>query len=372
MKKRYILMIVMVVSVLAVGCTESGITAQDTIKVGFIGPLSGNAAILGIENVLGIEAAIDDINKIGGIEGRQIVLLKEDDQLQDRQTINAYQKLTEIDDVDVILSVSYGGLLTLAQTADQTKTVIVNSLDTSEEIADAGEYLFGVGIYDEGIGYTLSEFARQDLKSEKVAILHNQEEPFLTLVRDSFKQRFETLGGKVVIDESYTSATTDFKTVLLKIKEQGIREVIVIGYDEAGHIFRQAEQLGLDFTFLGIDTFTSQNFLENAGSAADNMYITNWDATSQKYKQLEQKVVSKTGSAPEQPLYTAVGYDAMLLVAQAMANGGIRGEALYNEMLLIKALQGVTGTLTMSTDGVVRTVKEQMFQYVDGKFVKVE
>lgn len=351
------------------GCTETSIdNKEEPIKVGWIGPLSGDVATLGIDNLRGVQIAVDDLNKIGGINGRQIRLIIQDDQLDDKQTINAYQKFTTINNVDVILSPSYGGLLSIVKDADRNQNVIVNSLDASEELAEAGEFLFAVGIYDESIGYALADFANNKLKEDKVAVISNQEDPFIELLQSSFEEKYD---GQIEISEKYTFATKDFRTVLLKIKNADVDTVVVLGWDESGLIFRQAKELGLDLTFLSIDTVTSELFLKNAGGGEEGTYFTNWDASGQLYQKFENKFVAKFGELPQQPLFSATGYDALLTVAEAMRNGGVNGKSLQQELYAIKNMQGITGTLTMSPDGIVRTVEEEMFQIRDGKFVKI-
>lgn len=294
-------------------------------------------------------------------------------------TTNAYQKVTTIDKVKVVLSPSYSGLLALAKEADASRTVLINSLDTSEEIAQAGDYVFGIGIYDEGIGYTLAEFAMSELqqkKPKKAAIIYNTEDAFMVLVKDAFTQRYTEQGGKVIITRAYTYETNDFRTILLKIKEQNISTVLVLGYDEAGFILKQARELGLHFTFLGTDTSTSKNFLANAGEAAEGMYFTSWNPERKQYETFLGKFKKKYGEEPQQPLFSAAGYDTVMVVAQAMqvgdSNKAQMPEKIRDALYSIKDMNdGITGNLTMSRDGIVRTVQEEIFQIRAGKFVKV-
>jgi len=342
---------------------------EEEIRVGFIGPLTGDVASVGIDNLRGIEVAVDDINKAGGINGKKVKLIVEDDAFDEKQTIKTYQKLTSIDNVDVILSPTYGGLLSIVSQADESKNVIVNSLDTSEELAEAGEYLFAIGIHDENIGYAVANYAADDLQETEVAVIYNQDS-LMVLISDAFKIKFEEKGGKVVIDEGYDPSTQDFRTVLLKVKESGVKNVAFFGFDESGLIPKQAKQLGLDVTLLTMDTATSENFLANAGSASEGIYFSSWDASHKSYKDFEVKFVNKYSVPPQQPLFSAAGYDATMLVTNAMRKGQ-RGEALHDELYKIKDVQGITGTLTMSPDGIVRTVDEEMFQIRNNEFIKL-
>ncbi len=360
--------------IILVACTRSPtgkVVQQEPITLAWIGPLTGSSASLGIDNYHGVELAVKELNKNGGINGHGIHLVVEDDQMDPKLTVNAYQKVTTIDYADAILSPSYSGLLSIVDKADRSKTVIVNSLDTSEEIAAGGEYLFGVGIYDEGIGQTLAEFTYATLQQQNVAIIYNNEDAFMSLVKDAFTVRFEELGGKIATAKAYTAETNDFRTMLLQIDSENINTLVVLGYDEAGFILRQAQEMGLNFTILGTDTFTSKNFLRNA-EGAEGAYFTSWHSESEAYQQFLQRFTKQYGKAPEQPLFSAAGYDAVMVVAEAMRHGGTSGKALHDALYRVRELDGITGTLTMSPDGIVRSVREEMFQIHDGEPASVE
>ncbi len=344
----------MVLALFLVACSP---TQTDTIKVGWVGPLTGDGGSFGQDNLLGVEAAVQELNNKGGINGKKVELLVEDDQLDETLMINTYQKFTKIDQVDVILSPDYGGLLSIVDQADRDEVVIVNSLDTSDELAEAGEYLFAVGIHDENIGYALADFAIKD--HQKVAVIYNLD-PLTSLIESAFEARFEELGGEITLVEGYIDASHDFRTQL--VKSQDADAIVVIGFDETGFIFRQHEELGMNQTKIAMDTVTSENFLKNAGSSAEGIYFSSWDATGKDYQVLAKKV----SKAPDQPLFTAAGYDAMMFVAKAMKSSEPLHDAMYST-----SMKGVTGDLIMSPDGVVRTVSEEMYQVQEGKFVKL-
>lgn len=347
------------------------VVAEQPIKVGFIGPMTGEAAFLGESSVKGIQLAIDDINAQGGIKGKPVKLIVEDDQLIDRQTQSAYHKLTDIDKVDAIFSVSYGGVLSLADQAAQDEVVIVETIDVSEELAEAGDYVFAIGIYDEGIGYTMAEIAKEHLDEDKIAIIFYQAEPFVVLAKDSLKQKFEELGGEIVIEQGYAPDTKDFRTMIMKAKEAGVDTIAVLSYDEGGLALKQAKELDLGIQFIGMDTFSSEVFLDIAGEAADGAYFTFWEASDkEEWEAFEKKFEAKFGEKPAQPMFTATSFDAMKVVAKAMEKGQ-RGEALKQALHEIKDFDGIAGDLTIEEDGVVRSVFEAPYQIQGREFVKI-
>ncbi|MBW2987379.1 ABC transporter substrate-binding protein, partial [Candidatus Woesearchaeota archaeon] len=147
MKKLTILMLILIVLCIF-GCKAPEATVEP-IKIGYSTPLTGDLASLGEANNQGIELALEEINAKGGIAGRPVKLIIEDDRFEGSLTLKAYHKLVDIDNVDVMLTATYGGILTTANLADAAEVVVINTVDTAEELAEAGEYVFAIGIYDE-------------------------------------------------------------------------------------------------------------------------------------------------------------------------------------------------------------------------------
>ncbi len=375
MRKIYIagLAIILVIAALAVGMTITGkSTGQNEIKVGFIGPLTGDFSIIGIENLRGIQLAAEEINANGGIHGKKIRLVVEDDQYLPANTVKAFEKTTSVDDIDYIMTVSYSGFLSIAPRADDRKIIVVDSLETSKEIANAGDYVFGIGIYDEGIGYTLAEFVRNNIQSEKAGIIFYNGDAFPFLVKDAFVERFEQLDGKVVSVQEYGSETKDFRSHLEKIKSSGAQAIVVIGYDEAGFAVRQAREFGMNATILAIDTTLSEGFRKNAGEAYEGIYFTSWESDDKAAEQaFVRSYQSRYAEEPQQILFVVTGYDAMRVLAKSMENSDSTDQVKAN-LYALRGFEGISGSLTMSEDGIVRTIEEKMYRIENGKPVRIE
>jgi branched-chain amino acid transport system substrate-binding protein len=249
--------------------------------------------------------------------------------------------------------------------------LIVDTVDTSEELAAAGDYVFAVGIYDEGIGYIIAEHAKA-LGKEKVAIVYYQAEPFVVYVKDAMKQKLESLGGEVVIEQGYAPSETDFKTVLMKAQKEGAEAIVALGYDELGMLLKQKKELGIEMPVIGMDTLSSETLREIAGDAAEGVYMPYWEAAdAEGYAAMTEKFKQKFGQEPEQPLFTSTSYDAMKIVAKAMEKAG-SGEDVKDALYNVKGHAGVTGIITMGEDGIVRSIQEEMYQISGGELVKIE
>ncbi|MCK4670523.1 MAG: ABC transporter substrate-binding protein [Nanoarchaeota archaeon] len=372
--------ILLVAIIMFSGCATqlTGKATVEPIKIGYIGILTGMYATIGIPNVRGIEIAVEEINAAGGIAGRPVELIIEDAPgVEKRAFLNAFYKLTEIDNIDALLSFHYGSLIAITETADQNKIVLVESIDTSEEIAAAGEYLFGPGVYDEGFGHILADFITDELNKKEAGIVTNNGDPITELIKNSFIIRFEKNGGTIVFDESYAPETTDFRSLLLKIKNRDVDPLVVIGWDEAGFMLKQAKELGLDIQFLGWDQFTVKQFLVNAAGGAEGAYTTMWESPNQeKLDSLIVRYKKKYGHDPENIFFTSTGYDAAMVTFEAMKQTieegkEPRGEDLKNAMHKIKDYKGILGTITIDEDGIARSITEKVRRIENNQFVEI-
>lgn len=360
--KKAIFIFIIILTLTA--CTPKESQTTDEIRIGYIGALTGDVAVTGMNNMRGIQLAIDELNAQGGINGKKFRLIAEDDELQTQETFTSYKKLNQIDNVHAILSISYGGLISLAKTIDQDKKVVINSLDTTQELADAGEYLFGIGVLDDSYGNTLADFTYNNLKKKKVALVYNNQDPLFLFIKETFQKRFEALEGTIVIEEAYQFENLDFRTRLLKIKENNIDTVVVIGFDEAGFLLKNAKELELPFTFLGWDQFNTKGFKKNANGVAIGQYFTFWKSPNEERLQdFIKKFKDQYNEEPNNIVYAVTGYDAMHMLAQAMKIGVYEGESLKNALHNVKNYQGVSGNLSMGNDGIVRSIQMSMFQF---------
>jgi branched-chain amino acid transport system substrate-binding protein len=349
MKKylKIIFLIVIIVLVVLIVVNKRGSnTPTDKVTFGWFGPLSGPVASLGEQNLRGVQLAIKDYG-----HGR-VNLKTEDDQFTVKSSISAYEKL-KAEDVFMMLSPTYNGIMALAPTADKDKMLVANSIDSSSEIAKAGEYVLGIGYYADGHG---TNFARkiEASNAKKVAIIYNQGETFTKLIVDSFKQQYK---GEIVMVEGYKPNDTDFRTVISKLKSSNVDTVFLIGWDESGFFIKQSGELNYTPTVFGLASFTSPGFLGNAGKTKIPMYYLGWDQESKEYKDIVLKYKTEYKDEPSQPLFVALGYDAMTLVLKTLDKNTNPEE--FRKNLYKTSVNGLTGTLNLDDDGIVRGITAQ-------------
>ncbi|PIR03573.1 MAG: hypothetical protein COV59_05280 [Candidatus Magasanikbacteria bacterium CG11_big_fil_rev_8_21_14_0_20_39_34] len=341
---------------------EDSSQEKETITVGYIGPQSGDSAIIGEANVAGVKIAFQKLQEDLG-KDLNLKLIIEDDQFDERQSISAYQKLVNIDHADYILDATYGAVLSLAGQAQNDGVLLINPLDSSEELSNLSENTFSIGIYDESIGLSIADYLNnQGAKNIGVLALYD---PFTDLVKGAFKERVHAS----VEEEGYTINDSDFRTTLLKFKQKDA--IVLLGWEESGRIVKQARELGFTQEIIGIDTFASEDFRKNTQGSYNGLKFAFWQGASEnaEYTKLLDAYQKTYGKDPENILFTATGYDAMRVMGQAIKECGKDTACARKNIQETKNFPGATGLITVDHDNVTRSIQETI-HYYDGEQIR--
>ena len=363
-----IIVIILVVILLGSKSKDDGI-----IKVGYIGPQTGPSAVLGMDAIPAIQIAVDEINSKGGINGKPVELIIEDDKYLAKDTVNAYNKLVNIDKVDVILAANYGGVFAIAEQAKKDDVIVIDPLDCNTELAELNENIFCLATETESIGESLADYMVGQNKMT-AGIMYSTKDSFMNLVAKSFEDRFVSKGGKVIAKEQFNYEDVDYKTQLLKIKGSNPTGLVILGHDEQGIIMKQARELGIYVSFFATGTITSPVAQEAANGNAEGTLFAYWDASSDNKlaKDFDAKFVQKVGRSPILPLTTHPAYDTMQVLFKVVGEikGTVDSDKIANGLLKIKDFQGTTGKISFDNDGGAR-IKESVFKLVNGLPVKI-
>lgn len=356
---RRVLLVVLVLAAVAAGAgvwwwtTRSA--SSEVLRIGCITALTGDGAAYGIAEQRGLALAAEQINQDGGIDGKRIRVMCEDDQLNPKAGLDAMRKLIDADKVPVIIGGSGSSVtLALAPGAERAKVVLFSPSSTADAIRDAGDYVFRNVPSNKMQGNSAAAFARTRLQAGSAAILEMNNEYGLSL-GSAFKSAFEAAGGKIVSAESYNAGMSDFRAQLLRIRDFAPDVVFFPGYyEDSGLILKQARELGIKSTFIGGDASYSPMLIKIAGAAAEGSYYTMMTmavgAADQKISAFMNAYKAKYGSEPN--VASAYAYDALLTIAQAIRQGGYSGEGIRSALYRIK-FDGVTGTTRFDQFGEV-------------------
>jgi len=369
-----IILIVLILALLVAGCTPTGQVVKQTdlepIKIGVILPLSGSSAYIGEYIKNGLEMAKEEINSAGGVIDRRLELIYEDSQGDTKTGISAYQKLTQTDDAEIVLTAVSGVTLGVASLAEKDKIVILSIGGAAPSISEAGDYIFRHNLLPQEEARVLADFIYHKMNITRMGVLAVNTESGVSMSND-FKSDYEGLGGEIEITQMYARDEKDFKTYLLKIHEAGIKAVLNGGYsDQMSLIMKQSKAYGLSFTWFGVYSTETPEFLSAAGEAADGMiYIHFLNPEDSAFKAYDTKFNVIYGKSPDP--YAALAYDALKIIAKALEECSAKddSECIKQRLYATQDYHGVTGKISFDKNG--DTHKELFIKTVkNGTFVK--
>ncbi|MCF6095747.1 ABC transporter substrate-binding protein [Thermovorax subterraneus] len=382
-KSLVLISILLIVVLTAAGCGQSSSQSQqqgqqqssggtETIKIGTLGPLTGNLATYGVSTKNGVEIAVDEINNAGGIDGKKVEIISEDTRGDQTEAANAVTKLIQQDKVIAIVGgVISSETMTAGPIANDAKVVMITSSSTAKGIPEIGDYIFRNCLSDEVQATQLAEYAAKEMGLKKFAIMYTNNDYGLSL-KNAFEQKAKELASVVDV-ETYNDGESDFRAQLTKIKSFNPDALYIAGYyTEAAKIAQQAKEQGLNVQILGADGFYSPKLIELGGSAVEGAVFTAGffpDDPSEAVQNFVKAYKEKFNAEPD--MFAAQAYDAAKILLTAIKNAkGQGGEALQAEMAKIKDFPGITGTTSFTEEG--DAVKDVLILKVEnGKFVKI-
>ena len=351
------------------------------IKVGLNAELSGDVASYGQSFVKGAELAAEKINAEGGLlGGRKIEFVKVDNKSDAAESTNAALKLMTQDNVVAIIgSATSGNTLAMVELANENQIPVIAPTATSPTVTvdpktgQTHEFIFRVCFIDPFQGEAAAKFALQELGAKRAAVFSDSSSDYAKGLADAFKQAFTAGGGQIVAEESYVQNDTDFKSQLTRIKAANPDFLFIPGYyEEVGLIIKQArEDVGLDIPMMGGDGWDSPTMLELAGAGnLNNTFFTNHYSSQDPDPQIQEFVKAFQQKYNEVPDgFAALGYDAMMLLADAIKRAGSADPVKIKDALeQTKDLRLVTGTISINEQH--NPVKAAaVIEYKDGKQV---
>ena len=272
MLSRERILVFCVVPILAVAALACGGDAGDSFRIGVMESLTGPGETYGTVANQAKQMAVDEINEAGGINGRRLELIVEDSQCSAKDAIAAYNKLTDVDGVKIILGTSCSSaMLGAAPLAEADGIVLFSGLASNPDIANAGDYIFRTQISDIQVGIDTGNVLWADGVRTLATITEATD--YAEGVRRTSAAQFEKRGGRVVAEERYASDVTDFRSQLEKLFTASPDALHLSPQSEfaAGTIIKQARELGFQGPIYAETVSVGTTALEIAGDAATGM-----------------------------------------------------------------------------------------------------
>lgn len=346
-------------------CTKK----EDTIKIGVAGPLTGDQAKMGTDLRNGVELAVSEWNEKGGVLGKKIELLAEDDQHDPKLAVTVANKLVSLGAAGVVGHWNSSASIPASEVyKDRGNIPMITPASTNPQLTERGfENVFRVCGRDDQQGKVAAEFVLKELKSKKVAVIHDKT-TYGQGLADEFKK---ALGSEteVVYYGVVIQGDKDFRAVLTSIKEKS-PELIYFGgiYPEAGLLVKQARELGIKSSFMSGDGTIDKEFIKIAGKEnAEGTYLTFSPDPSNMAgaKSFLEKYRTKYG---EHGPYSIYAYDAANILLTGIKNAGsVEGKKISDAIRSLKH-EGALGSVEFDKKGDVLKAPYVVWLTKDGDF----
>lgn len=375
-------LVVLMCAALMIGCNGSKDDGT-TIRIGGIGPITGDAAIYGKAVMNGCQIAVDEINEKGGIGGLKIEFKFEDDANVAETSVNAYNKLMDWGMDILVGTVTTNPCISVSAKVNEDRIFALTPSASSTEVTAGKDNMYQLCFSDPNQGTGSANYISENMADKKIAIIYRNDDAYSQGIRDTFVKEAEAKKLEIVYQGTFNKDTaTDFNVQLTDAKSKGADLIFLpIYYQPASVILAQADAMGYDPIFFGVDgmdgILTMENF--DIKLAEDVMVLTPFsaDAEDDLTKNFVAKYKEKYGETPNQ--FAADGYDCIYAVKAAYEKAGCNADMSTEELCeaLITAMQsiefdGLTGQdMTWSAKGEVNKMPTAVV-IKDGVYVSAE
>jgi len=348
--KRILIASIVIASLLS-ACQQQG-GGGDKVRIGVFMSLTGTTANFGISSVNGIKLAAEEVNAAGGINGKQIDLLVQDDRSDASEAATIVTKFVTQDQVHAILGeVASSRSIAAAPIAQNAHVPMLTPSSMNPEVTKKGDYIFRSCFIDPVQGAAIAQFAAKTLNAKNAAIMVDRKNDYSTGLEEVINATFTKLGGKIVATQSYQEGDQDFNAQLTSLKGANPEVIFVPGYyNDVGLIAKQARDKGITVPLVGGDGWDSTQLYAIGGSALNGSYFTNHYSpydTDPKVQKFVNDYKAKYGSIPD--ALAATAYDAAHIMFDAIKRSkSLNGPDVRDALAATKDYPGVTGTVTFN------------------------
>ncbi len=352
------------------------VSAQD-ITIATIGPITGSNASFGEQMKRGAQMAVDDLNAKGGVLGKKIKLMVEDDACDPKQAVAAANKVTDAKVAAVIGHFCSGSSIPASAVYAKSKTLQITPASTNPKLTDDADknkwtHVHRVCGRDDAQGEVAGKWLAQNYKGKKVAIIHDNT-PYGKGLADETRKNMTKAGLKEAIYEAYKPGEKDYTALMGKLKAAGVNVVYVGGYDpEAALMIRQAHEGGFKPQMVSGDALVTDNFWKVAGPAGEGTLMT--FSPDPRNIPIAKDVVAKFKSQNYDPEgYTLYSYAAVQVWAQAVTQAKDTATDKVSPVLRSgKAFDTVIGKIALDKKGDVKNPEYVFYKWSNGKYAQIK
>ena len=364
----------MSVLLLSVTLTACG-SNDDTVRLGVIGPLTGQYSMYGLAVENGAKLAAKEINAAGGVLDKDIEIIAYDSKGDSTEGVNAYNRLRDQDEIHALIGGTFSSVtLAVKDLAVQDNVPILTPTATNDTVTLDAPNVFRACYSDSYQGSTAAIFANDDLGVTNAAVMYNRDDAYSQGLAQAFMNEFDDRSLSYTAFE-FGAQDDDYSALLTNIKDGGYDAVFLPAYvAEVGAILTQADTLGLDVPFIGGDGW--DGIEADYADVADGFYFANHYSKTDETANVQDFVTNYTEEYGESPnALAALAYDAVYAMVEAIGDAdSLDADDLIAALSALSYEDAVTGAITFDENGdPIKSIT--IIQVVDGVhevFAKVE
>lgn len=329
--------------------TPQAVEDKGSIKIGAVGPLTGDLSSLGLPAVKAVELAVNEANAAGGINGRKIELIQEDGSCMTKKASDAGSKLINVDKVvGIIGGLCSGETSAFGPVAMQNKVVMISPASSAPALSKLGKYFFRDYPSDEFQGKYAAQYLYNKLGAKKVAVVYSNND-WGSGVKSVFVREYKALGGEVVLEEGATQEVRDFRTVVGKIKSAKPDYVYLPLFPEGSiTLMKQMREAKVSLKVFGGDTWADTKFHNDFDANIDAMYI---EVSAKSSDDFAKKFNAAYPDLKISGVGTVQAYDATNILINALKTVGTNNPDKLAETIRATKYEGVSGSIEFDENG---------------------
>ncbi|HEX9079124.1 MAG TPA: ABC transporter substrate-binding protein [Desulfuromonadaceae bacterium] len=323
----------------------------DTVKIAFMGALTGDVAMFGKPSLEGMKMAADEINAKGGVLGKKIEIVEADNRGDKQEGAALAQKFVSRDNVVAILGDPTTGISkVVAPIAQKAQVVMLSAGATGPGVVELGDYIFRDTLLDSVAMPALVGYLTKELKFTRFALVTSDNNDYSFGLSQTFRDAVKGSNIQIVADEKIKDGDKDFSAQVTNIKASKPDAIFFSGYyTEGALLMKEARKQGLKVPMVGGDGISATTFLELGGDAVEGSIAYLGFSPEQATGETATFVANykkRTGELPE--MFGAQGYDGVKILAAAMQRANSTDPKVFRAALAqTKNFPGVSGTVTI-------------------------
>ncbi len=328
---------------------------SDTLKIGFLGALTGDVAMYGQPTLAGMKMAASEINQAGGVLGKKIVIVEADNRGDKQEAATIVQRFISRDKVIAIVGDPTTGITKVAAPiCERNKVILLSAGATGTGVVELGKYIFRDTLLDTVAVPALIDYFVSNAGFKKVAVITSDNNDYSVGLTQVFKNAIKGKDCTIVSDEKVKDGDKDFSAQITNIKAKNPDIIFFSGYyTEGSLIMKEARKQGMKINMFGGDGLYSPTLISLGGQAIEGSMVyvgfSPEQPTPETAKFIEKYKTANKGVIPG--LFEAQGYDAVRILAEALQRAKSSQPAKFRDAVAkTKDYKGVSGTITFQAN----------------------